>query len=78
MAYDYFEVTFANGRNVIACDAPDSYIENCLENTGAVFQKTTQERAKQINCYYNVNGGTGWDLLQMHALEAKKNPFKRM
>jgi hypothetical protein len=66
----YFEVTFSNGKTVIACDAPESYVKNCLENTGATFKQTTEERAKEINCYYKVNGGSGWDHLRMHALEA--------
>lgn len=71
MAYDYFEVTLANGKTVVACDAPDSYVANCLQNTDAVFKKTTEERAKEINCYNRVNGGSGWDRLRMQALEAK-------
>jgi hypothetical protein len=68
---EYFEVTLANGKIQIACDAPDSYVRNCLENTDAVFKKTTEARAKEINCYNHVNGGSGWDRLRMTALEAK-------
>ncbi len=68
---EYFEVTFADGKTVIACDAPDSYVANCLEGTGAVFKKTTEEHAKKINCYYRVNGGSGSDRLRISALEAR-------
>lgn len=68
---EYFEVTLANGKIVIACEAPDSYVATCLTNTGAVFQKTTEARAKEINCYHRVNGGSGMTHLRMCALEAK-------
>lgn len=68
---EYFEVTLADGRHVIACDAPDTYVERCLENTGAVFEKTTEQRARELNSYHHANGGSGWDLLRMQALEAK-------
>lgn len=67
----YFEVTLANGKNVIAYDAPDSYVESCLTGTGATFKEVSKNRAEYLNCYYGVNGGSGAELLRLHALEAK-------
>lgn len=70
---EYFEVTLADGKTVIACDAPESYVRDCLQNTGAVFQKTTEARAKEINCYHRVNSRSGMTHLRTRALEARVN-----
>jgi hypothetical protein len=67
----YYEITFANGQTVAASNATDSHIMNCLENTDAVFNPTTEENANKNNCYYRLNDGIGWALMRMHALEAK-------
>ena len=67
----YYEVTMADGTKGVAYGAPKSYVASCLAGTGAVFAECTEEQAQKINCYYNVNGGSGWDCLHMTALTAK-------
>ena len=66
----YFEVLFSNGKKAIAYNAPKSYLESCLAQTKASFTPTTEDNAKQINSYYNINTDSGWHLLRLHALEA--------
>lgn len=68
---DYFEVTFANGKNVIAYNAPESYLKSYLTNTNAAFKQVNESRAKEINQYYKFDE-LGWQLLYLHALEAKE------
>lgn len=67
---EFFEVTLANGKKVVAYDCPKGYVKDCLVGTNATFKETTKENAQKINYYFHANGGDGWEALRRHALEA--------